>query len=150
MYLHRCAAILTFIVAGLVAPAAQATLHYEEHAETVEIGASATDRNSIWQAIRRFGPEAGGTHAAATTGAKTSWTRSLDRSPLGCKVKSINVTMNVTLALPVWQGIIVRTHRVRSCWRGKGITVALIQLWAPFHLTNGWSQVVANCTRIVS
>ena len=104
MYLHRCMAILTFTIAGLAAPAAHATLHYEERTEALEIGAAATDRNSIWQAVRRFGPEVDGTHAFGTTGAKISWTRSVQRGPLGCKIKSIDVTMNVSLALPAWQG----------------------------------------------
>lgn len=116
MYLHRFAAILTFAVAGLLAPAAQAVLHYEERTETFEIGAAATDGASIWQAIRRIGPEVGGTHAIGTTGAKTSWTRTLQRGPLGCKVKRIDVTMNVSLALPAWQGRSRAAPELQKYW----------------------------------
>jgi predicted secreted Zn-dependent protease len=104
MVLHRFPGIVAFAMAAFAAPAAHATLHYEERTEPFEIGAGITDSASLWQAIRRFGPEAGGAHAIGTAGAKTSWTRTLQRGPLGCKLKTIDVTMNVSLALPTWQG----------------------------------------------
>ena len=108
----------------LLAPAAQATLHYEERNETFEIVRPPRTPTSIWQAIRRFGPEAGGAHAIGTTAAKTSWTRTLQRGPLGCKVKTIDVTMNVALALPTWQGRSRATPELQKYWDCVAKTVS--------------------------
>ena len=115
MKLYWLSALLASVLAGYASPAAQAALHYDERTETFEIGAAA-DAASISQAIRRFGPEAGRTHAIAATAAQTSWTRTLQRGPSGCKVKSIEVTMNVALALPTWQGRSRATPELQKYW----------------------------------
>jgi predicted secreted Zn-dependent protease len=117
MYLHRLAALVSFLVMGLcAAPAAQATLHYEERSETIDIGSAGADSGSISQAMRRFGADANGAHTNGAANARLTWTRSVQRGTSGCKVKTIDVNLNVSLAVPAWQGRSRAAPELQKLW----------------------------------
>lgn len=127
MYLHPLP--LTMLALGLVvlhpfAPAAQAAMNYEEAKQTFDIGAVGADPASIWEAVRRFGPDTVGPGRAGATSGQLRWSPSVERTPIGCKIRRVDVTVSVTTTLPAWSNRYRASRKLQKYWDCLSTTAA--------------------------